>query len=166
MSIERNIKQRTYDTRLICIGLSYSVQEIAELYGLHKNAVLRWIKGGLPVIDDKKPYLIHGSELVAYLKNKQQGRKRKCQPDEFFCCKCRAPRKALENLADITIRNEIKLSISGLCAVCNTQMHRVGTVKKLAEYQKIFLIRTIQGQHITECHSPIVMCDSRKETET
>lgn len=164
MSIERKKKKRSYNTRLIRTGLCYSVQEIAELYGLHKNAVLRWIQKGLPVIDQKKPYLIHGSELTTYLKNKQGERKHKCKPDEFFCCKCRVPRKAWENQADILIRNEIKLSISGLCADCDTKIHRAGAVKKLAEYQKTFSIQTMQGQHIIDRSSPSVMCDSRKET--
>lgn len=138
-------KRRTYNPRLIRLGLSYSVQEVAELYGLHKNAVLRWIKDGLPVIDRRKPYLIHGGELASYLKKKQTGRRHKCNPDEFFCFKCRAPRKAWENVADITIKNESKLAISGLCAACYTPVHRMGVVKKLPEYRKIFSIQTIQG---------------------
>lgn len=87
-------KRRTYNTRLIRQSLTYSVQEVAELYGLHKNAVLRWVKDGLPLLEPRKPYLIYGGELASYLKSRQTGRKRKCKPDEFFCCKCRTPTRA------------------------------------------------------------------------
>lgn len=156
-------KKRTYNTRLIRLGLSYSVQEIAELFGLHKNAVLRWIRDGLPTTDQRKPYLIHGAELAAYLKRRQGGRKHKCRPDEFFCCKCRVPRRAWENLADMEIRNETKLALSAVCATCGTSMHRMGSVKKMPEYQKIFSIQTIKDQRITDCPSPSVMRDMRKD---
>lgn len=77
--------------------MSYSVQEVAELYGLHKNAVLRWIKDGLPIIDQRKPYLIYGADFADYLDGRQKKRKHKCGSDEFYCCKCRAPRKAWDN---------------------------------------------------------------------
>ncbi|MCK4945497.1 MAG: hypothetical protein KAS59_04475 [Alphaproteobacteria bacterium] len=66
-------------------------------------------------------------------------------------------------MADIRIRNESKLSISGLCAVCNTPVHRAGSVKKLMEYQKIFSIQTIQEARITDSPSPIVNSDMRKD---
>ena len=156
-------KKRTYNPRRVRIGQSYTVQDIAELYGLHKNAVLRWIKDGLPLNDDHKPYLIHGSALVEYLTKKQVRRKHKCKPDEFFCFKCRAPRKAWGSVADIQIKNESKLSLSGLCAVCNTPVHRAGSIKKMPEYQKIFLIQTMQEARITDCTSPIVNSDMRKD---
>ncbi len=158
-------KKRTYNTRLIKRNLSYTVQEAAELYGLHKNAILRWIKDGLPIIDQRKPYLIYGADFADYLNGKQKKRKHKCRPDEFYCCKCRAPRKAWKDQADIVIKNESKLSISALCAICDTPVFRAGSVRKLAEYQKIFSIQTIQEQHITDRNSPSVMCDMRKEKQ-
>lgn len=156
-------KRRSYNTRLIRLNLSYSVQEITELYGIHQNAVLRWIKNGLPVIDQRKPYLVHGADLADYLKKKQAGRKHKCRPDEFFCFKCRLPRKAWGDLVDIVIRNESKLSISGLCATCETPVRRAGAVKKLPEYQKLFLTQTMPASHITDRNPASVMCDFRRE---
>lgn len=158
-------KKRTYNTRRIKRGLSYSVQEVADLFGVHKNAVLRWIKDGLPIIDQRKPYLIHGADLAEYLNAKQRKRKQPMKPDEFYCCKCRAPRKAWEKQVDVIIKNKSKLSLSALCAVCDTVVHRAGSVSKLPEYRKIFSIQTIQGEHITERHSSLVMCDNRKDDQ-
>ncbi len=158
-------KKRTYNTRLIRMGLSYSVQEVAGLFGLHKNSVLQWIKSGLPVIDQRKPYLIHGADLAAFIKKRQSGRKHKCQPHEFYCCKCRTSRKAWENQVDIVIKNKSKLVITAICAVCNTALHRAGAVRKLAEYQKIFSVQTLREQHITDRNQPIVMCDTQRRME-
>ena len=68
----KKIKKRKYNTRLIRLTTSYSVQEVAELYHLHKGAVLRWIKDGLKIIDQHKPYLIHGSELLYFKQTTKQ----------------------------------------------------------------------------------------------
>lgn len=155
-------KRRTYNTRSIKRNLSYSIQEISELFGLHENAVLRWVKDGLSIIDQKKPYLINGQELADYLDLKQTKRRTKLKPDEFHCCKCRAPRKAWENQVDILIKNQSKLIISGLCCVCETIIHRLGSMRKLEEYQKIFSIQTIQEEHIIDRNSPSVKCDIKK----
>lgn len=156
-------RKRKYNPRRARIGQSYTVQDVAELYGLHKNAVFNWIKDGLPTIDQRLPYLIHGGELAEYLRKKQASRKQQCSPDEFFCFKCRIPRKAWENLADIQIRNESKLALSAVCYVCGTAMHRAGSVKKLSEYKKTFSIQTVWDERITVLASPIVNSDMRKD---
>lgn len=156
-------RTRTYNTRLIKPDFSYSTREIAGLFSLHKNAVLRWIGDGLPLIDEQKPYLIHGSALVAFLNKRQADRKRSCQADEFFCCKCRAARPAAGKAVDIVFRNDIKLDLRGRCAVCATIVRRVGSVKKLTEYQKIFVIQTMQGRHINDSNHACDNRDIRKE---
>jgi len=156
-------KKRTYNLRRIRIGQSYTVQEIAELFGIHKNALSRWIKDGLRPTDQRKPYLIHGSVLAEYLRKKQSGRKQKCTPEEFYCCKCRVPRRAWENVADIKIQNEAKLFITGICAICETFVNRMGATGKLAEYQKTFTIQTIHDERIRETAPPTVNSDMRKD---
>jgi transposase len=34
---------------------SYTVEEIANLFCVHKNTVRAWLKAGLPICDDRKP---------------------------------------------------------------------------------------------------------------
>jgi hypothetical protein len=53
--------------RLVKIHRSYAVEEIAKLFGIHKNTVRCWVKHGLATIDDKRPMLILGHVLVAFL---------------------------------------------------------------------------------------------------
>jgi Helix-turn-helix domain len=50
--------------RLVKVHRNYSVEEVARLFGLHKNTVRNWLKLGLAAIDDRRPMLILGRELL------------------------------------------------------------------------------------------------------
>jgi len=41
---------------------NYTVEEIAKLFGVHRNTVRQWVKQGLPTSDRKRPMLILGRE--------------------------------------------------------------------------------------------------------
>jgi hypothetical protein len=60
-------RKRTYNVRRIKATWPYTVQEIAELFRIHKNAVLRWLKDGLQANKDQRPFLIRGEELIRFL---------------------------------------------------------------------------------------------------
>ena len=61
------MKTKRPNPRLVKIHRNYTVEEIACLFGIHKNTVRSWIKMGLPVTDNCRPQLILGSELAAFL---------------------------------------------------------------------------------------------------
>lgn len=161
-----SIRKRTYNTRRIKRNYPYYLQEIAELFDIHKNSVRNWVKSGLPLVDDKRPHMVHGAELIAFLDERQSNRKRQCQPHEFYCFKCRLPRPLWERLADITIASETRLQLSGLCCTCNTQVFKAGSVAKIPEYARTFDLQTVQGRHIIERSHPSLMCHFEKETKT
>lgn len=50
----------------------YTVEEVAVLLGTHKNTIRQWMKQGLRRIDDTKPHLIHGTDLKAFITQRQQ----------------------------------------------------------------------------------------------
>jgi excisionase family DNA binding protein len=144
------VKRRSYNPRRVCRDLSYSVQEVAELFGIHKNTVLQWLKNGLVRIDDSKPYLIHGSNLMAFLDMKRESRKSRCKDNELYCFRCRAPRRAWENTVDIVFINSKKLRLEGLCSVCDAKVLRMGSPSRMAEYLKNFSIQEQVNRHIVE----------------
>ena len=57
--------------RHVKIHRSYTVEEIAKMLGKHKNTVRIWVKDGLPTIDDKRPMLILGHDLVEFIKKRR-----------------------------------------------------------------------------------------------
>jgi hypothetical protein len=97
----RHAKRRTYNTRLIRRDYAYFISEIAELFNLHRNAVRRWLKAGLCTVDDRRPSLVHGGDLITFLDSRQANRKRKCGANEFYCCRCRRPQRPLHNRIEI-----------------------------------------------------------------
>ena len=74
--------KRRPNPRLAKIHRNYTVEEIASLYGVHKNTVRQWIKDGLPTSDHRRPLLVLGRDLAEFLHNKRRKNKRTCKPGE------------------------------------------------------------------------------------
>ena len=89
---------------LVKIHRNYTVEEVADLFSVHKNTVRLWVKDGLATNDDKRPMLILGSGLKQYLQSKRQGNKRKCLPIEIYCVRCRLPQVPAGNMVDFEPR--------------------------------------------------------------
>jgi hypothetical protein len=159
----RRAKKRTYNTRLIKRDYSYFVWEIAELFDLHPNAVRRWLKAGLVTLDDRRPILVHGSDLIDFLDMRQAARKQKCAVDQFYCFRCRRPRHPRFGYVEAEIRSEMRLDLSGACDTCGTRMHRAGSVARLEEYRKAFTIQTLGEGRIRGRFDPTVMCHLSEE---
>lgn len=130
------MSKRHPNPRLVKIHRSYEVGEAAALLGVHKNTVREWIKGGLPVVDDRRPVLILGSELRSFLQERRSRNKRSCKPGEFYCLKCRAPRWPAGNMADFQPDTEKVGSLVALCCECETVMYRRISTAKLSMFTR------------------------------
>jgi hypothetical protein len=144
-------RRRRYNVRLIKATWPYTVQEIAELFDIHKSAALRWLKEGLHADRSQRPYLIRGDELTRFLNQRQDGKRQQCAPGEFFCFKCRVPREAYLGIADITIESPTRFRINALCSVCDTSMNKVQSIRNLAKIKALFHIQQLTGEHLIEC---------------
>ena len=83
MLLRKQRKKRHPNPRLVKIHRNYTVEEIASLFGVHRNTVRQWIKQGLPTSDQKRPFLILGRGLVAFLQARRKKNRRTCQPGEI-----------------------------------------------------------------------------------
>ena len=159
-------RKRTYNTNLIKKTISYSIFQIAELYRLDKGTVRHWLKEGLKKIDGKRPFLVNGADLKEFLKNRQNKRKRKCNPDELYCFRCRLPQKAKDNAVILNILSHKRGRLSGLCSECGLKINRGVSLENVTEINKIFKVIKIHNKDLTGFSLPIVNTDLKEESLT
>ncbi len=119
--------------RLAKIHRSYTVEEVADLFGHHKNTIRNWIKNGLPTIDNKRPMLILGCDLEAFLKARRVKRKQKCNPGELYCVKCRYPKVPAGNMADYSPITEKLGNLTAICPDCDSIINRRVSIAKIGK---------------------------------
>ena len=105
--------------------LNFTVFEVATAVSVTRETVWRWIKkDGLPTVDAKRPLLIAGADLNAFLKARRTAQKRRCQPGEIYCLKCREPRRPVPGLIDYLPNGRSAGNLQTICGQCGTIMNR------------------------------------------
>ena len=149
----RNTRRRPSAQR-VKQGVTYEVAEVAKLLGFHRNTVRRWLKEGLQPIDDRRPLLIHGADLKAFLAKRREKRRQTCRPDEFYCFRCRAPRTPWGRTADLSYRNEKIARLAALCVLCETPMHRTVRCADLPALALLIDLHTLASERMNDCSDP------------
>jgi hypothetical protein len=148
---------------LVKIHRSYTVEEIASLFEVHRNTVRQWIKDGLPTTDKLRPLLILGHELSAFVHARRAKNKRTCQPDEMYCMRCRAPRVAAGAMADYDPVTGTSGNLTAICSVCEAMMNRRVSLTQLSQIRGHLEVTTPHAQQrIGESAQPCVNSDFRK----
>jgi excisionase family DNA binding protein len=141
---------------------SYSIDEIARLLGVHRNTVRHWIRNGLPVLDDRRPSLILGSELRAFLTRQRNARRQSCRPGQIFCVKCRKPREPFGKEADYVPSSPTAGALVGLCPVCGTLIYRRSSLARLPVVKGTLDVQIKRPQsRLGDTTDPCVDCDSK-----
>jgi len=142
------------------IHRSYTVEEVAILFSVHKNSVRSWLKNGLPVNDNKRPILILGSDLKHYLQSKRKRNKRKCLPVEIYCVRCRSPQRPAGNMVDFEPISCSMGCLVGLCPSCEGIINKFFKVAQLSQIQgKLDITFTKAQEHIIDSNKVLVNSD-------
>jgi len=137
------------------------VEEIAEHFGIHKNTVRLWIKQGLPIIDDRRPFLASGLDLANFLQARRGKPKQSCGPGFIYCVKCRTPKTPALKMVDYVPITATAGNLRGLCPDCETLIHRRVNLLKLDLIRGDLEVTLPQAErHIRERPAPSVNCDS------
>ena len=148
--------------RLVKIHRNYIVEEIANLFGIHRNTVREWVKRGLPTSDEKRPMLILGRELSAFLQSRRAKGRRPCGPGEIYCVRCRAPKAPAGDMADYQVVTARLGNLSAICPDCDAIMNRRVGLAKLEQIRGQMEITMPQGlRHIGDSVQPSVNSDLR-----
>ena len=152
--------------RHVKIHRNYTVEDIANLFVVHKNTVRNWLKNGLATTDAIRPKLIHGQTLSAFLKAKRMKNKQKCKPGEMYCLKCRAP-KMPDGEVEYQPKTATLGNLVGICPDCYTIMNRRVSLAKLDQVRGQMDITMPQAlRHIYESDDPTVNINFKQESET
>ena len=126
-------RNRRPDRRRVKVLRSYTIDEVARTLEVHRNTVRHWIKTGLPVIDDKRPVLMLGSDLAEFLTRRRHARRQPCLAGQMFCLKCRKPQEPAGQMADYVASSATSGTLVGICPACNGLIYRRTSVARLSE---------------------------------
>ncbi|MGE3601583.1 MAG: helix-turn-helix domain-containing protein [Dehalococcoidia bacterium] len=150
--------------RLVKIHRSYYVAEVATLLGVHRNTVREWIKRGLPTSDRRRPLLILGRDLAAFLQARRERNRRTCQSGEIYCVRCRAPRSPAGDMVEYEPLTGVLGNLVGICPTCESMIYRRVNLTKLEEVRgKLDVAMPEARRHIDESDQPSVNSDLRRE---
>ncbi len=160
---QRASRKRHPNYRRVKIHRSYTVEDITRLFGNHKNTVRGWLKAGLPTSDRKRPTLILGRDLRAYLQERRAKNKRTCLPGEIYCVRCRGPKLPAGGMADYRPVTDKVGCLIAICPDCNSIMNRCVSLAKLEQARGQMDITFPQAlRHITESNQPTVNSDLKE----
>ena len=155
--------KRRLNPNLAKIHRNYTVEEVAILYGVHKNTVRAWLKNGLKACNDTKPLLILGCDLREFLKTKNNQGKQKCKLWEIYCVRCREPKEPYGGMVDYQPRTSSKGSIVGLCPCCESPIYKFFSLAKLEGIiGKLDVGLPKALKHINELDKPFLNCDLKQ----
>jgi hypothetical protein len=156
------VKKRHPNYRLVKTHRSYAVEEISRLFAIHKNTVRLWIKAGLGVIDDKRPIVILGRELISFLRLRRTRNKQPCASGQMYCVRCRSPKLPAGGMVEYNPISATMGNLSAICPECNRFMHRLISRTKLEEFVHKTEITFPQGPpQLREIIQPSLSSDLR-----
>jgi len=154
------MRKRHPNHRLAKIHRNYTVEEVANLFGMHKNTVRAWVKSGLPTSDDRRPTLIMGRDLCEFLEKKKTKNKCTLKPGEIYCVRCRAPVSPDGNIADCELLTETQGNLIGICPSCESMIYRRISLAKIEQIRGQLVITMPQAlRHINERAQPSLNSD-------
>lgn len=135
-------RRRSPNPNRVKIHRPYLVEEIASLLDVSLATVRRWLRAGLKAIDARRPLLIQGKELRRFARWWRSRHKRRCEPGQMYCLRCRVPRWPLQGEAELVAQNEICGQLRGACSVCGSLMSRLVAYRSLGAVQGSLVLTT------------------------
>ena len=150
--------------RLAKLHRAYTTEEAARLFGVHRNTVRAWIGRGLPTVDDRRPVLVLGSHLAAFLQARRTANKRPCGPGEIYCLRCREPRQPTGGAVTYRQLTTTQGSLVGVCGCCGAGLNRRVSLAKLPLVSAGLTVTLPQArEHIDESPLPSLNSDFMQE---
>jgi hypothetical protein len=149
------------NARLAKIHYSYSVEEMARRFNVHKNTVRNWIKQGLEPIDGQRPTVVRGEEIRRFLGERRARAKRPSGPGRIYCLPCREPKVPAGKMAECVTTGDTTGTLQGICPDCGRMIYRRVNPQNLDAVSGDLDVTITQAQpRIEETARRNVNCDS------
>jgi len=130
---------KKYKWRRIKIHFSYEIKGAAKALECSTATIRNWVKDGLPIMADRKPFLIDGRDLRAFARERSQGLKwvktKTNAPWNYFACfRCKAYRKPALLMVDFIPSGPEKGRMEGICEACEAIIVKFCKASKLPQY--------------------------------
>lgn len=145
---------KSYNPRRAKLHRSYTVAELATVFGVTRAAVRAWVKAGLPAIRTSGPLLILGADAQGFLVQRQSVRRRTCPPGSLYCLKCREPRAPDPASLFLMVLKVTSGNLGARCSECGSGMNRRVTLAKLAEVGFGHVRQTLEAPNLVDSASP------------
>ena len=135
------------DYRRIKSHRCYTIEEAAAVARVSISTIRLWIRQGLTVIKNGRPFIIRGCDLKDFIRKRHIVSKRPCGLGEMFCFKCRAPQKPGGGMAEfVTSGNGRAGMLRALCEACTTVMNQRAGDRKRREFERLYAVEVLQGE--------------------
>ncbi|MDB4222359.1 helix-turn-helix domain-containing protein [Granulosicoccus sp.] len=149
-----------YNPNRVKLNRSYTLEELAAVFGVHKNTVSSWVKNGLPCLKERRPFLILGAEARIYLQKRRTVKKQQCKPDELFCMRCKTPKRAAENYVEYLPLSATKGRLTGFCERCESVVNKFVSLDSLPRYAVLFDLSLPKAlEHINDSDCSLLNSD-------
>ena len=119
-------------------ALTYTTEEAARALNVTSATIRNYVRRGLPVMTQKRPFLFSGEALREFLIEQRARAKRPLKPNELFCTACKSGRHPYGLLVDLVPLNTKTAMLKGLCDVCEGPSNRIIGLRKLSDFAETF----------------------------
>lgn len=136
---------RYYNYTLIESKRSYSSIKIQELLGINPQTIRGWIKEKRLECVNKKPILIYGAILKAFIKARNEKYKNTLGFKEMKCFKCRNISIPRDNQISIYHNKNGSIRVVGNCSNCDNELSKLYKKNSINELKESFFIKSAES---------------------
>ena len=130
---------KKYNWRRVKIHFPHTISQAAKALECSTATIRNWVKEGLPIMTDQKPFLIDGRDLRAFARERSERlkwvRPKTNAPWNYFACfRCKAYRKPALLMVDYVPSGPKKGRMEGICDACEATIIKFCNADKLPQY--------------------------------
>lgn len=148
---------RKYDWRRVKKHFSYDVIQAAKAVNCSVPTIRSWIKQGLQVMADQKPFLIDGHDLREFARHKSEAQKwpkpvTNAPWNYFACFRCKGFRKPYLLMVDYIARSPDKGRLKSICEVCDGNIVKYCKADQLPKFSATLHVSHQSGPNTLSDH--------------